>query len=312
MDECLLVGHVDVVFNKSDTFTRKLQEDNQPDNDEDGVEGINLVGTTEFVGEQYASIISDAGSYSSVDAILGTLWLLIAFAAAWIGFPIFIQFSRTNKKAIVLIYRRFVSKQKDEDEEEAKKNRVEDMKAYSGRREALFNKTLSHGSAVSTGFQEYVDSLLPELYTSEDSLFHRMMAAVSSSHAITDIIEEDDPTMRTMKILHFLCEQNAAFFALAVLFDLQYPVDSGQCAAVTTEEECIAQMTFLMTISVLAVGSCLSRVSVYSTRDACGSAHCDHYSIVSGVATLWIRYRYGFPKYPPRTHGPGNGYSQRD
>ena len=118
------------------------------------------------------------------------------------------------------------------------------MKAYSGRREALFNKTLSDGSAVSTGFQEYVDSLLPELYTSEDSLFHRMMAAVSSSHAITDIIEEDDPTMRTMKILHFLCEQNAAFFALAVLFDLQYPVDSGQCAAVTTEEECIAQMTF--------------------------------------------------------------------
>ena len=70
VDECLLVGHVDVVFNKEDTFTRKLQEDNQPDNDEDGVEGINLVGTTEFVGEQYASIISDAGSYSSVDAIL--------------------------------------------------------------------------------------------------------------------------------------------------------------------------------------------------------------------------------------------------
>ena len=35
-----------------------------------------MVGTTEFVGEQYASIISDAGSYSSVDADLA-LWASI-------------------------------------------------------------------------------------------------------------------------------------------------------------------------------------------------------------------------------------------
>ena len=48
---------------------------------EEGMEGINLVGTAEFVGAQYATIMSSASSYNSKEAILGTLMLLVTFAS---------------------------------------------------------------------------------------------------------------------------------------------------------------------------------------------------------------------------------------
>jgi hypothetical protein len=211
------------------------------DGDADGVEGINLVGTAQFIGEQYASIISDAGSYNSKEAILGTIMLLIAFAGAWIGFPIFIVVSRTNKTVIMTAYRKMIG----HDLEEKKGADMHILKEGNKRRGGVAAVNGDNGP-VAEAFTEYIDSIIPDLFTSDDlSWYNRMWNEMINGHPITECVNEEDFTLRVMKIMHFLCEQNAAFFTLAVLFDLQYPVDNGSCAGLgTTEDLCMAQTTF--------------------------------------------------------------------
>ena len=97
------------------------------------MEGINLVGTAEFVGAQYATIMSSASSYNSKEAILGTLMLLVTFAFLWAGMPLLINFLHYQRKGGIAAISKLSKMRKTEKDletdhekttEEIKKHRI--------------------------------------------------------------------------------------------------------------------------------------------------------------------------------------------
>lgn len=110
--------------------------------------------------------------------------------------------------------------------------------------------------------RKYLLSLLPHVYHSHP-WWHRLLLEIRQKHILISVIfdaiqfrdsshsfhsrrkEDLKKINNVLRILELLTSITLSFFVLAIIFDFQYPVDDGSCAAFVTRSSCLTRKTLL-------------------------------------------------------------------
>merc|ERR1711871_827079 len=88
---------------------------------------------------------------------------------------------------------------------------------------------------VKLKFEEYVSSVVPSLYDERSTTWQKLIHEVVTNHTYFNVFLEKDSVKAFLKAANILTFFSVLMFLMAVMYDLQFPSDTGVCAAILQE-----------------------------------------------------------------------------
>ncbi len=242
-DSCFLLNHTETEticqckFKAENTSRRRLDDVLRSGIfDKSGI--ADMVASGSYFAADFANTFSATGDLNSSTGAEQSKVVILLVAAIWgsgLCILLFIQFRQPGP-----------SNDKAKEAKPSIKSKRHQKDCHEFVRD---NKALQDVFVVRDQIVQYVNSIMPAVYQSQESYFQRCLREIGSHHRYL-LIFVDDPhkhtlTDRTYRIMQVLSVQTLTMFLQAVLFDLQNPADDHTCSLHGTETDCLARKTML-------------------------------------------------------------------
>lgn len=168
--------------------------------------------------------LASAKQFNSVQALKATLLISLTFVVLWS--------SLFGFKAIIDIAQKKLSSEVPGQQSKKAMSRV------APQLDGLHDENMD--GIVSAYIRACV---LPKSIASRGSWPSRMLETMLTMHPLLKCFHgrdcDDDDFKRTMTLLQYLTQQSYAFFMMAFLYNIQFPMDDGSCSTLTTQAACL-------------------------------------------------------------------------
>ncbi|RYG69290.1 hypothetical protein EON64_03095, partial [archaeon] len=182
---------------------------------------VDLAASGEYVAMDFKNTFRVAGQLNDADAGKRVLTIILLFGVLW------------GTGLVLMVYIHFREVRQIEKERKAMMDQGSDVREETAKKLIL----------------GYIDSIIPAVYNSKDSVWTRFFREISRHHRYFHLTVPDtrrvdlkDRLYRTIKILS---TETVSIFLQAVLFDLQKPVDDGSCERLLYKNLCLEKRTVL-------------------------------------------------------------------